>query len=127
MTAYLYILRCADASYYVGTTRDSSERRIAEHQAGTWDGYTSHRRPVTLVFYQQFQRIEDAISAERQIKGWRREKKEALIRGDFAALPGLARRGSRTLVVPPSSDGPSGRCAPFETAAPRPPQDKDHS
>jgi putative endonuclease len=91
------MLRCVDGSFYVGTTRDSLEKRMAEHQAGICSGYTSHRRPVTLVFYQQFQRIEDAISAERQIKGWRREKKEALIPGDFAALPGLARRGSRTL------------------------------
>jgi predicted GIY-YIG superfamily endonuclease len=69
------------------------QRRFAEHQEGRFDGYTALRRPVALVFHQEFQRIEDAISAERQIKGWRREKKEALIRGDFAALPGLARRG----------------------------------
>src|SRR5438477_12737289 len=89
--AWLYILRCAEGSYYVGTTRDSLEKRIAEHQAGTLGGYTSRRRPVTLVFSQHFDRIEDAIAAERQIKGWRREKKEALIRGDYAALPGLAR------------------------------------
>ena len=113
MTAYLYILRCADASYCVGTTRDSLERRIAEHQAGTWDGYTSHRRPVTLVFYQHFQRIEDAASAERQVKGWRREKKETLIRGDHAILPSLARRGPSTGIEPPpvcpSRRGPEGR------------------
>jgi putative endonuclease len=94
MSAYLYILRCTDGSYYVGTTRDSLEKRIAEHDAGTFDGYTARRRPVTLVFHQQFERIEDAISAERQIKGWRREKKEALIRGDFAALPALSRRAA---------------------------------
>jgi putative endonuclease len=104
VSTYLYILRCADGSLYVGTTRDSLEKRIAEHQAGTFGGYTSHRRPVVLVFHQQFQRIEDAISAERQMKGWRREKKEALIRGDYAALPALARRGSRTRLAPPGSD-----------------------
>jgi putative endonuclease len=103
VSAYLYILRCADGSLYVGTTRDSLEKRIAEHQAGTSGGYTSLRRPVVLVFQQQFQRIEDAISAERQIKGWRREKKEALIRGDYAALPALARRGSSTRLAPPGS------------------------
>ena len=95
MSAYLYILRCADGSYYVGTTRGSLEKRVAEHNAGTFDGYTALRRPVTLVFHQYFERIEDAISAERQVKGWRREKKEALIQGDFAALPALARRPSR--------------------------------
>ena len=92
MTAWLYILRCADGSYYVGTARDSLEKRFAEHQTGTFDGYTERRRPVTLVFQQAFERIEDAIAAERQIKGWRREKKEALIRGDYASLPALASR-----------------------------------
>jgi predicted GIY-YIG superfamily endonuclease len=96
MAVYLYILRCADGSYCTGTTRTSLDRRIAEHQAGTFDGYTSTRRPVELVFHQEFQRITDAISAERQVKGWRREKKEALIHGDWALLPELARRGSRT-------------------------------
>ena len=90
MSAYLYILLCADGSYYVGITRDSLEKRIAEHEAGTFGGYTARRRPVKLVFQQYFERIEDAIAAERQVKGWRREKKEALIRGDFAALPALA-------------------------------------
>jgi len=88
--AYLYILLCADGSYYAGITRDSLEKRIAEHQAGTFGGCTSRRRPVKLVFQQYFERVEDAIAAERQVKGWRREKKEALIRGDFAALPALA-------------------------------------
>jgi putative endonuclease len=95
MSAYLYILRCVDSSYYVGTTRDSLEKRLAEHEAGTFDGYTARRRPVTVVFHQHFDRIENAIAAERQVKGWRREKKEALIRGDFAALPALSRRAAR--------------------------------
>jgi putative endonuclease len=91
MSACLYILRCTDGSYYVGATRGGLETRIAEHQAGAFDGYTAYRRPVTLVFHQYFDRIQDAVSAERQVKGWRREKKEALIRGDFAALPALSR------------------------------------
>jgi putative endonuclease len=113
VSAILYILCCADSSYYVGITRSSLEKRISEHQAGTFDGYTASRRPVVLVFYQDFERIEDAIAAERQVKGWRREKKEALIRGDYAALPALARRGSYTKVagapVRPSRRGPPGR------------------
>ena len=96
LSAYRYILRCADGSYYVLTTRDDLEKRVAEHQAGIFAGYTAYRRPVTLVFQQAFERVEDAVSAERQIKGWRREKKEALIRGDYAALPSLAQRGSST-------------------------------
>lgn len=89
---YLYILRCADGSYYTGTTRTSLDRRAAEHQAGAFSGYTSIRRPVELVYHQEFQRITDAISAERQVKGWRREKKDALIRKDWALLPELASR-----------------------------------
>ena len=92
MAAWLYILLCADGSYYVGTTRDSLDRRVAEHQEASFDGYTARRRPVRLVYYQAFQRITDAIDAERQVKGWRREKKEALIRGDFELLPALSRR-----------------------------------
>ena len=92
MNAWLYILLCADGSYYVGTTRDTLDQRFAEHQAGTFGGYTARRRPVTLMYSQEFQRITDAIAAERQIKGWRREKKEALIRGDFELLPALSRR-----------------------------------
>jgi putative endonuclease len=94
MGAYLYILLCADGSYYVGTTIIGLERRLAEHEAGTYDGYTAHRRPVKLVFSQHFERLKDAAAAERQIKGWRREKKEALIRGDYASLPSLASRVS---------------------------------
>jgi putative endonuclease len=78
MEVWLYILLCSDRSYYAGTTRGSLDHRVAEHEAGTFGGYTARRRSVTLVYYQQFQRITDAISAERQIKGWRREKKEAL-------------------------------------------------
>jgi putative endonuclease len=100
MSACLYILRCADGSYYVGTTRDGLETRVAEHQAGAFDGYTARRRPVTLVFHRDFESIEDAVAAERQVKGWRREKKEALIRGDFAVLPALSRRAARAPVRP---------------------------
>jgi putative endonuclease len=91
--AFLYILQCADGSYYTGTARDGLERRVAEHNAGHFGGYTSLRRPVKLVFSQWFDQVSDAIAAERQVKGWSRVKKEALIRGDHASLPHLARRG----------------------------------
>src|SRR3982074_3883239 len=90
MGAYLYILLCADGSFYVGTTIVARERRLAENQAGTYDGYPARRRPVELVYCQHFQRLEDAAAAERQIKGWRREKKQARIRGGFARLQSLA-------------------------------------
>jgi putative endonuclease len=88
--AYLYIVRCADGSYYTGTTRGELERRVAEHNSGYFGGFTSTRRPVVLVFSQWFERIDDAITAER--KGWSRAKKEALIVGDFDALRTLAKR-----------------------------------
>ncbi len=95
MTAFLYILCCRDGAYYVGTTRGTLEQRVAEHNTGRFDGWTARRRPVELVFHQVFERIEDAIAAERQVKGWRREKKEALIRGDYQLLPALASRATR--------------------------------
>jgi putative endonuclease len=97
MSAYLYILRCTDGSYYVGTTAAGLEKRLAEHQAGSLGGYTARRRPVELVFHQHFDPLDDAAAAERQIKGWRRENKEALIRGDFSALPDLARRSATAM------------------------------
>ncbi|GGE54914.1 hypothetical protein GCM10007276_34840 [Agaricicola taiwanensis] len=90
--AYVYLLRCADGSYYTGITRRSVEERVSEHNAGTFGGYTTRRRPVTLVFSDHFGRITDAIAFERQVKGWSRAKKEALIRREFDALPELARR-----------------------------------
>jgi putative endonuclease len=92
MAVFLYILRCKDRAYYVGITRDSLEARIAQHNEGTFDGFTSLRRPVELVFHQEFDRITDAIEAERRVKGWRRTKKEALISGQYELLPKLAKR-----------------------------------
>lgn len=64
MPAILYSLRCADGLYYVGTTRGSIELRAAQHNEGTFDGFTALRRPVTLVFQQERQRITDAIALE---------------------------------------------------------------
>ena len=76
--AFLYILRCSDGSYYVGTTRTALEIRVAEHNAGTLGGYTSTRRPVTLVYSQWFDRITDAIENERKLKKWSRAKERSL-------------------------------------------------
>jgi putative endonuclease len=90
---YAYMLRCADGSYYVGSTRSGLEERIAAHNAGQFGGYTSSRLPVTLVWSQEFQRITDAIAAERQIKGGSRAKKEALIKENFYLIRRLAKRG----------------------------------
>ena len=91
MSAYVYIVVCRDGSFYVGSTRASLERRIAAHNSGYYGGYTSRRLPVKLVFAQHFDRITDAIAAERQVKGWTRAKKQALIDGDFDRLKLLAK------------------------------------
>jgi putative endonuclease len=90
--AYLYILLCADGRLYVGTTRTSLEMRLAQHNDGTFDGYTLTRRPVKLVYSEWFERITDAIENERRLKKWSRAKKEALIRGDLDALQALSAR-----------------------------------
>ncbi len=91
--AFVYIAQCADGSYYTGAARQELERRITEHNSGFFEDYTAKRRPVILVFSEWFDRITDAIAAERKIKGWSRAKKEALIGGKLDALPGLSRRG----------------------------------
>jgi putative endonuclease len=104
--AFLYILRCADHRYYVGTSRKEMETRLAE--PGFYGGYTARRRPIGLVFAQHFESALGAVAAERQVKGWSRAKKEALIRGDFGQLSRLAqRRGPHPSRRPPSA-GSSG-------------------
>ena len=97
MSFWVYILRCADDSYYTGHT-DNLEERMAKHKAGEIEGYTSMRLPVSLVFSEQFTTREEALACERQIKGWSRKKKEALMRRDWAELSRLGRQGpaSRT-------------------------------
>jgi predicted GIY-YIG superfamily endonuclease len=79
------MLRCADRSYYVGHP-DDLERRIAAHRSGEIEGYTHSRRPVLLVWSQDFTTRIEALTAERQIKGWAQRKKEASIRGDWKAI-----------------------------------------
>ncbi|MFO1186381.1 MAG: GIY-YIG nuclease family protein [Alphaproteobacteria bacterium] len=91
MQIFVYILRCSDNSYYVGLAREGLEKRLSEHELGKYRGYTFTRCPVQLVWSEEFVNLTDAIACERRIKGWRREKKEALIRGDFAALPQLSK------------------------------------
>ena len=80
MSFWVYILRCADKSYYTGHT-DNLEQRIAKHEAGEIEGYTSTRSPVRLVFSEEFPTREEALACERQIKGWSRKKKEAAAAG----------------------------------------------
>ena len=92
--AHVYMLRCADGRYYVGSARQGLDRRVSEHNNGTYGGYTSKRLPVVLVWAEHFPDITDAIAVERQIKGWSRSEKEALVRGDYEMIKLLARRSS---------------------------------
>ena len=90
MTFWVYILRCNDNSYYTGHT-DDIEKRIAQHREAKNGGYVATRMPVTLVFSEQFSTRLEALALERQIKGWSRKKKEALMREDWIELSRLAR------------------------------------
>jgi len=90
---WVYILRCADGSYYTGHT-DNLEKRIGQYQAGECSGYTVTRRPLDLIWSQECVTREEALSAERQIKGWSRKKKEAMMRGDWAEVSRLAQSKS---------------------------------
>lgn len=87
--AWVYKLLCSDGTYYVGCTTNL-DNRIAQHQEGTYHGYTCTRRPVKLVWVADFPDIPQAIEVERKLKGWSRKKKEALIRDDFEMLHLLA-------------------------------------
>jgi len=106
--AFVYIVRCCDGSLYVGTTRSSLEIRIAQHNAGTFAGYTASRRPVELVFSEWFGRITDAIESERKLKGWSRAKKQAFIRGDMRSLQQLSKRRSPHSAVSKASSSRNG-------------------
>ena len=85
----MYILECADGSYYTGSTKDM-ERRLAQHQAGEGANHTRKRLPVKLVYFETFSRIDHAFYREKQVQGWSRKKKEALINSQFEELHRLA-------------------------------------
>ena len=88
---YVYILKCSDNSYYTGITNDLS-RRVNEHNDGINPScYTYTRRPVKLVFSSEFTDVTLAILFEKQVKGWSRKKKEAMINGEWHLLPDLSK------------------------------------
>ncbi|MGH6794803.1 MAG: GIY-YIG nuclease family protein, partial [Methylocella sp.] len=108
--ATIYILRCADGSYYTCITRRSVEERVSEHAHGLIKGcYTEGRLPVELVFSEYYERADEAVAAEHRIKGWSRAKKEAMMRGEFVTLSALAKRKRKPVA---SKNDPSS----FETA-----------
>ena len=90
MKGYMYILECADGSYYTGST-NNLELRLMQHQNGEGANHTKKRLPVKLIYYEEFQRIDEAFYREKQVQGWSRRKKEALIKGEYKKLPFLSK------------------------------------
>lgn len=88
---YMYILICADGSYYTGSTK-YLEKRLKQHQSGKGANFTKKRLPVKLLYYEEYKRIDHAFYREKQIQGWSRKKKEALMRQDFDGLKILAKK-----------------------------------
>lgn len=86
---FAYMLRCSDGSYYVGSTTNL-EVRVAQHQIGEGAAYTRRRRPVELIWYEEFSRVDQAFAREKQVQGWSRAKREALTMGDYGQLPRLS-------------------------------------
>jgi predicted GIY-YIG superfamily endonuclease len=117
---WVYILRCADGSYYTGQT-DNLEHRFGQHQAGGFCDFTSRRRPVRLLWSQEFATRIEALEAERRIKPWSRAKKEALIRGDWQGVSFYARppkeRPSTSLGTNGSGVNPTTPFVPSEVEA----------
>ncbi|MDW8449579.1 MAG: GIY-YIG nuclease family protein [Anaerolineae bacterium] len=100
----MYILECADGSYYTGSTWDL-ERRLQEHQSGLGANHTAKRLPVKLVYYEYYDRIEDAFRREKQVQGWSRRKKQALIEANFEKLVAYSR--NYTEYPPAAADTPA--------------------
>jgi putative endonuclease len=100
MKGYMYILECADKSYYTGSTK-YLELRVLQHQNGEGANHTKKRLPVKLVYFEEFSRIDEAFYREKQVQGWSRKKKEALIKGQHEKLPLLSR--NYTQFPPPSA------------------------
>ncbi|MBP5557801.1 MAG: GIY-YIG nuclease family protein [Bacteroidales bacterium] len=90
MKGYMYILLCNNGSYYTGSTNDL-ERRLEQHFAGEGANHTKKHPPVELLYYEEFDRIDEAFYREKQVQGWSRRKKEALINGEHGKLPELSR------------------------------------
>jgi putative endonuclease len=91
---HMYILECSDGSLYVGSTIDL-ERRVAQHDIGEGAAYTRRRRPVRLVYAEEYNRIDEAFAREKQVQGWSRAKRQALIEKQSALLPELSRKTRR--------------------------------
>lgn len=108
MKGYMYILLCDDGSYYTGST-NNLELRLQQHFAGEGANHTKKHPPVKLLYYEEFDRIDEAFNREKQVQGWSRKKKEALINREYEKLPELSRNysqyGRPEMSVPSTSSG----------------------
>jgi putative endonuclease len=124
MKGYMYILLCGDGSYYTGSTTNL-ELRLDEHQKGYGANHTRKHLPVKLLYFEEFSRIDDAFYREKQVQGWSRSKKEALINGDINKLKELSKNSLRqaqgttstSKMVPSTS---SGTCFTDDSESTRP-------
>ena len=91
MKGYMYILKCVNGQYYTGSTK-FLDKRIEQHQSGKGANFTRKYLPVELVYYEEYDRIDEAFYREKQVQGWGRKKKEALIEGRVNEIPGLAKK-----------------------------------
>ena len=107
MKGYMYILECVDGSYYTGSTINL-EVRVLQHQNGEGANHTKKRLPVKLVYFEEFDRIDEAFYREKQVQGWSRKKKEALINGQHEKLPLLSRNYTQFPPLPSTPSTGSG-------------------
>ncbi len=95
---FMYILECSDGTYYTGSTKNL-EKRLREHQNSKGAYYTKRRQPVKLVYFEEYKRVDEAFYREKQVQGWSRKKKEALINGKYELLPRLSKKVFRAVTV----------------------------
>jgi len=88
---FIYILECSDGSFYTGSTKNL-EKRLWEHNNSLGANYTKSRLPVELMYYEEYSRIDEAFYREKQVQGWSRKKKLALIEAKSELLPKLAKK-----------------------------------
>ena len=116
---WMYMLECGDGSYYTGST-NNLEIRLAQHQAGEGANHTKKRLPVKLVYFEEFERIDEAFYREKQIQGWSRKKKEALINGDLDELTMLSKNYTQYFPTVVSTGSTTEDMVPEPASVPEP-------
>jgi putative endonuclease len=116
MKGWMYLLECSDGSYYTGSTKNL-ELRLQQHQNGEGANHTKKHLPVKLVYFEEFDRIDQAFYREKQVQGWSRKKKEALINGEFEKLPELSKNYTASTASTSSAAGNNTVPEPVEGSA----------